>query len=238
MANKINTMQQWYQQEVGAWLLEHESIQLAVQLQKTRGDFLVQMGGTPDLLHCKSSAITQKIFLSSELNSNNICSISADAHELPLIPNSIDVIVLVHVFEFTKYPIKVLHELFYTLKPSGKLFILGFNPCSLLGIQKLFNDKKNIPWSGRFWSRAHVLRWLVNNDFKIKYSKTMAFGLLRHRLQSRKLKVFDEVLGQLLIPAGGGVFLIVAQKKVYAPIRKRLIWQRKRPLRRMVSTTR
>ncbi|WP_244670049.1 class I SAM-dependent methyltransferase [Coxiella endosymbiont of Amblyomma nuttalli] len=123
------------------------------------------MRGSLDVTHSAKSLIFTHIRLTSQFINDSILSIQTSWRELPLLPNSIDVIVLVHLLEFIDYPVKLLREVFHALKPNGQLVILGFNPWSLWEARETFVQR--IPWKGKFWSRAQVKRWLTNFNYSI-----------------------------------------------------------------------
>ena len=56
--------------------------------------------------------------------------------ELPLAPESVDVIVMVHVLEFIAKPPVLLREVYQALAPGGQLIIVSLNPWSLWGIDE------------------------------------------------------------------------------------------------------
>lgn len=232
MENFLEVMQKWYQQASGSWVLTLESEELSRILKNIRGVYLVQMGGSLDLAHSKKSPIFTHIQLTSQFINNSILSIQTGWRELPLLPNSVDVIVLVHLLEFIDYPVKLLQEIFHALKPNGQLIILGFNPWSLWGLKKTFS--RGVPWKGKFWSRAQVKRWLINFNYSILYSKTFCHGLPSQKKLARQTRAFIETAAQLALPASGGIYLLVAKKKVYAPIQPEILWAKRRFLTRGV----
>ncbi|ACJ18966.1 class I SAM-dependent methyltransferase [Coxiella burnetii] len=219
------SMQEWYQQPPGSWLLTLECEEAARVLSNIKGRYLVQMGGTADLAHSAMSPILYQIRLMSQPDNLSSLTIQTEYQDLPLLPNSVDVVVIVHLLEFIDYPVKLLQEIFQALKPDGRLLIFGFNPLSLWGMNKFFNLKKDIPWNGKFWSRAQVKRWLINFNYSILFSKTFCYGYPRKKKPGRRLQLFSEVAGQLSLPTAGGIYLLVAKKSVYAPLLHKIVWK-------------
>ena len=219
------SMQEWYQESPGSWLLTLECEEAARVLSNIKGRYLVQMGGTADLAHSAMSPILYQIRLTSQPDDLSSLTIQTEYQDLPLLPNSVDIVVLVHLLEFIDYPVKLLQEIFQVLKPDGRLLIFGFNPWSLWGMNKFFNFKKNIPWKGKFWSRAQVKCWLINFNCSILFSKTFCYGFPRRKKLRRRMQLFTEVAGQLSLPAAGGVYLLVAKKSVYAPLLHKIFWK-------------
>lgn len=97
------------------------------------------------MIQSEKRQIFTHIQLMSHFMNDSILSIQMNWCKLSLLSNSVDVIVLVHLLEVIDYPIKLLQvkllqEIFYTLKPSGKLIILSCNPWSLWELKKLFPE--------------------------------------------------------------------------------------------------
>ena len=220
-------MQEWYQQPPGSWLLTSECEEAARILRNIKGRYLVQIGGTSDLAHSAASSIPYQIRLMSYLDVDLSLTVQTDYQDLPLLPNSIDVVVLVHLLEFIDYPVKLLQEIFQALNPGGRLLIFGFNPWSFWGISKCLYFKKNIPWNGKFWSRAQVKWWLVNHNYFILLSKTFCYRFPRKKKPRRRIQLFSEGVGQFTVPAAGGVYLLMAKKSVYAPVLPEIVWKSK-----------
>lgn len=229
----------WYQQIPGSWLLDLERSQMGNILAKTHGDHLMQIGGTNDLRHSADSPIYHRFQLVTE--PSTLCDypqIHASFHNLPILPDSLNVVLLIHVLEFTNHPVQLLEEVYQCLAPGGQLIILGFNPWSCWGLHKLFSGEKECPWIGKFWSRAQIKQWLRGYDYSIGMNKTLCFRSPRGKSRSRQFTLFTEVLGQLCFPTLGGVYLITARKKVYDRLKQRQFWWKKRlAVRRVIGLT-
>jgi|GEM_PF-1376373 len=68
-------------------------------------------------------------------------------HELPLLCDSVDVVVIHHALEFDANPRVILREAYQALVLGGHMVLIGFNPCSLWGIKSFFakkNNRKNV----------------------------------------------------------------------------------------------
>ena len=232
-------MNTWYRKQPGAWLMSLERFQMTTLLAKIKGKYLMQMGGPPDLLLDADSPMHFRFYVSAETPEKGTACIQADFCELPIEPDSLDVVLLIHVLEFSEYPVQALEEAYQSLTPGGRLIIVGFNPWSLWGLTKIVKQEKTLPWQGKFWSRAQVRQWLRSYDCKIETYKTFCFRSPRTKVQSRKSSTFFETLGQLCCPGMGGVYLITAKKKVYAPLEQRSYRWKKHMLirRRLVQPT-
>ncbi len=224
----MNTLQNWYQRQPGSWIKDRECEESARLLKRLHGDCLLQIGGTSDLAHSQECRVPYRFGLGEK---DECFHVHSDKQHLPVQPNRINVVLLVHRLEYVHYPVKLLKDVHHSLAPGGHVLIFGFNPWSLMGLKRLLSSKKSMPWQGKFWSRAQVKRWLIRSDFTILKSKTFCFGW--------RGTLFKETLGQLFLPMAGGVYLIFAQKRVYEPIKERKIWLKKRTwVREIIEPTR
>lgn len=223
-------MEQWFKGTPGKCLLEAESILLNNLLPHLFGYYLLQLGGPINhqwLAHCR---IPQRIHLSETCpcHFQGAC-VQGSFVELPFAPDSIDVALLPHVLEFAARPKEILEEIYTALIPEGYVVVLGFHPWSLWGLTRFFKSSKKVPWKGKFYSSYQMRRWLSHLGYKIEDHKTLFF---RPPLKSanllRKL-LFMEAMGQLLWPYLGGVYLIVAKKRVHGvkPIRSKTLQKKK-----------
>ncbi len=206
----------WYRYCPGTVVLDQEREQLAKLLTHIFGDFLVQIGGPSDLSLVQASPIKKKIYLGPNTSSHQSEQIQANCLELPLIPGSVDLMVLAHSLEFVKNPGAVLQQVHQALVPSGRVIILGFNAWSLWGLQRCFSKQKDFPWHGKFRSIAKIKRSLYAVGLQTVISKTLFF---RPALQDRdalRRCLYFEPIGQFCFPWFGGIYMITAEKR--API--------------------
>lgn len=229
----------WYQQLPGSWLLDLERSQVANILARSHGDHLLQIGGTHDLRHSAESPINHRFQLVTALpTSGNYPHIHANLLELPILPHSVNVVLLIHVLEFIERPVQLLEEVYESLAPGGQIIILGFNPWSYWGLRKLFKRKKGCPWNGKYWSRAQIKQWLRGYDYSIDVNKTLCFRAPYGKSPSRQFTLFTEAFGQLCFPTLGDVYLISATKRVYDPLQQRQFWWKRRTfIRRVIEPT-
>lgn len=121
-------------------------------------------------------------------------------------PESIDTMVLFHVLEFAKNPKTVLKEIHRSLVNGGYLIILGFNPHSIWGINKLFKKSDKNIWSGKWLSPGKMYRLLHEAGFDAGDYQTVYF-----RPPMKKM-LFMEGLGQIFWPYCGASYMFVARK--------------------------
>lgn len=115
-------------------------------------------------------------------------AIQADPERLPIRPESMDVVLCARVIEQNPHRCAVLQEIHRILKPEGKIVVLGDNRWRLSG------------WQVNAMSRA-----LKKIGFSVDKEKTFCFPFCHP---------ISETLGQLLFPAWGATYMIVAVKNV------------------------
>lgn len=207
--------EQWYRTFPGMGLTKIERSHLTRLLKKSKGQVLIQVGGPADLSLIEKSPIKHRIHLDTAVHQHaSLPCAQTHLDEIPIAPDSVDAIVLVHSLSFVDDPQAVLHEMYRTLKGEGDLFILGFNPWSLWGLAHKNGNRHGYPWNGRFWSRSKIMRWLNVLDYCVVSTRTLCF---RPPVQSKKwwrALLPMEYMGYVLMPWMGSVYLIHAKRRV------------------------
>lgn len=223
--SSIIQLENWFKKPLGKSLLEAENNLLGNLLPKLFGYHLLQMGGLSENLWLKHCRIPHRIHLSPgcPCHFDGSC-IVGKFDNLPLACNSIDVALLPHVLEFADRPELILQETYNALAPEGHIVILGFHPWSLWGLAKLFKNHHLAPWSGKFYSSFTVRYWLREAGYTVENHQTLFFRPPLTNPYWLKKIFFMEAIGQLLWPYLGGIYLIVAKKKVltFTPARMML----------------
>ena len=92
--------------------------------------------------------------------------------DLPIATNSIDLLVLPHVLEFSVNPHQILREVQRVLMPEGHAVIACFNPWSLWGVRRLFNRTPEVyPWDANFITLPRLKDWLALLELEIAGGK-------------------------------------------------------------------
>lgn len=208
-------MDYWYQREPGLLILEQERRLLSGLLQDKRGDFLLQFGGPSDLSLSSASPISSKVYIALQANRRHFTAetIVAEQLQLPILPGSIDVVVLAHVLGLVDEPQLFLQEVVQTLAPDGQLFLFGFNRWGLWRLSRLAEKESSFPWVTRFYSLRQVLSWLRNFNLDIVVKQTLGYRPLSMNSEKWHQCYFMETLGQTCLPSIGGIYFIVAQKR-------------------------
>jgi SAM-dependent methyltransferase len=228
--DSFEKLSRWFLHAPGKQLLGAESKLLCNLLPRLFGYYLLQLGGpivNPWLAECR---IPHRIHVSTVCPCDNTARscVQADFVQLPFEPNSIDVVLLPHTLEFMDNPRQILEEAYQVLIPEGYIVILGFQPWSLWGLTRLLKKRNAVPWSGKFYSSLKIREWLSQFGYKVEDHKSLFFRPPLENQNWLSQLFFLEIIGQLLWPYLGGVYLIVAKKRVtsYIPIKSTLFPKR------------
>lgn len=150
----------------------------------------------------------------------------ADADELPLPSDVVDVAVLHHVLDFSEYPHEALKESARVVQSSGHLIIVGFNPWSLFGLWRLLGSCfSSAPvWRCRCLSVVRIVDWL---KFVGLEPEQVTYGAFKPPLKRagllRRLGFFNRAMMKLKVPLGD-YYVIRARKMRLRPIRGNKQW--------------
>ncbi len=229
-----HALREWYKTPLGLAVHEQESRKFKTILPNLFGYHLVQFSQHAELDYLETSTIRHRIIL--DLDNYNLASdinLRCNPHQVAIACDSVDVVVLPHTLEVDMSPHQVLREVDRILVPEGKVVITGFNPWSHWGMRKLCNPwSKKSPWDLNFVSPFRLKDWLSLLGFEIETVETFFYRPpIGHPLAVNKLHIFDKI-GAKLWPAFGGVYIMVANKKVstMTPIRPRWYMRHQSPV--------
>jgi SAM-dependent methyltransferase len=141
-------------------------------------------------------------------------SLRADFRDLPIAANSIDLVVLAHVLEFSDNPHQVLREVARVLMPEGQVLIAAFNPWSPWGWKRAFGGRAAYPWHGRFINLPRLKDWLTLLELEVSGGQMCCY---RPPLAAEKWLqrwAFMDAAGDRWWPIAGGVYFLQAVKRV------------------------
>ncbi len=142
-------------------------------------------------------------------------ALQADFTDLPIAANSVDLVVLPHVLEFSADPHQILREVVRILVPEGQVVISGFNPWSLLGMKRLIpRARGQMPWCGHFIQLPRLKDWLSLLSLDVIGGRMQ--GYAPPFSQERWLRRFGfmDAAGDRWWPFAGGVYFLQAVKHV------------------------
>ena len=140
-----------------------------------------------------------------------------DFAELPFASQSLDLVVLPHVLEFTAEPHQVLREVERVLIPEGQVIICGFNPASLWGLRQVagrLTKAHFLPQDGEFISVPRLKDWLKLLNMEVNRGH---FGCYVPPCTSEKwLRRFSfmEKAGGRWWPYLGALYMVHAIKRI------------------------
>lgn len=158
----IPGMDAWLASAPGRYVLDWEQRQLdgivadifgfnALQLGLPQGDFLR----------------ANRIPLRQQAGEHGQVDVLCNYTALPFASNSIDLVVLPHILEFSDEPHQILREVERILIPEGQVIVIGFNPLSLWGLKRKLDRNGEYPWNGTYLSINRLKDWLKLLGFEV-----------------------------------------------------------------------
>lgn len=234
-------LRSWYGGDLGRLLLDSERRELGVILPDLFGYYLVQVGSAMEEYLLGASLIRRHVVVDEAWPTREVLdgecprasAVFGHARALPLQGDSVDVVLMPHTLEFEENPHEALREVERVLVSEGHVVILGFNPWSLWGLWRLFTWRRRLhpPWHGTYRSISRIKDWLALLGFDVIETRSCFFRPPVRHLGFLKRLRWMERLGWRWWPYRGGVYIIVAKKRVVTltPLRPR--W---RPRRRLI----
>ncbi|MCR4304905.1 MAG: class I SAM-dependent methyltransferase [Gallionella sp.] len=142
--------------------------------------------------------------------------------ELPFDCDSLDLVLMPHVLEFSEHPHQVLREVERVMMPEGNLIISGFNPRSLWGLKKtlgrlrhaLGSRQEGYPWSGNFIALPRLKDWLELLGFEVVGGRFAVYVPPFSQTKWLERFAFMEKAGDRWWAVSGGVYFVHAIKRV------------------------
>lgn len=231
----LAALRQWYGTPAGAYSRSCDFALASAVLPDLFGYHFVQVGQTVDqgAELADFSRISHRVIVDVDGQETSRGSLVSCADALPLLANSVDVLVLPHTLEFCPNPQGILREAERVLIGEGHLLILGFNPWSLYGLcRQALAWRGGAPWSGHFFSPHRLRDWLGVLGLVVERVMRVSFRPpLHHAAWHRRLEIMER-LGGHFWPACGNAYGILACKRVMVarPVRLHLRRQRRMPV--------
>lgn len=202
---------EWFDEGFGQKLYQRQKARCEQKLSQLFGYRLAQIGISPR--HCLLENLQPSHkFILSRARDGASCQCEFDA--LPLPSDTIDIVLVHHVLDFSDHPHQALIEAARLVKAGGHIVIIGFNPLSLFGLYKW----PGVVWPGKaVWRhnslrKGRVIDWLQLLGFQVNYRPLAADEVLSDQLNQWQKK------GRALDLSRGAFYMIVAQKMV-TPLR-------------------
>ena len=197
--------------------------ELAPWWPKFFGYHLVKLGALSSEITIADCSINNQVNICGK---GRLTTVIGDIDDLPMQEHSVDVCLLSHALEFSLDPHHVIREANRVLIPNGYLVITGFNPLSLVGLNKFFPyRRKQSPWNEHFFTPMRIKDWLHLMGFEILADQRCLHTTLTGKLSAESLQSSWHSFAKNYLPALGSIYVIVAKKRVLplTPIKPK--WQ-------------
>ncbi len=144
-------------------------------------------------------------------------AVAHDYTELPFASQSLDLVVLPHVLEFSEEPHQVLREVERVLIPEGQLIVCGFNSASLWGARRMAGratDSQFFPQHGEFISLPRMKDWLKLLNMEVNRGHFGCYAPPCKNTKWLQRFSFMEKAGDRWWPYLGAVYVVQAIKRV------------------------
>lgn len=223
---------EWLATPLGRALAAQEAVVVRRLLGQCFGYHLVQLGGPCDGSMMEGSPVRHRIVLRAdppETPVQGVECVLGTPQALPFAASSVDVLLLVHVLEYSPDPHQLLREVDRVLIPEGHALVVGFNPWSLWGLWRLLLGwREEPPWCGRFIGARRLGDWLRVLGFAVDRPAYTMFRPPLPRVARWPVHGRLERMGAYFTPWLGGVYVLRACKRVEGLTPLELHWQRAR----------
>jgi len=213
-------MHQWLQSPTGRYLLDWEQQRCDEAVADVFGYHSLQLG-LPMLQGLRANRMPQRWLAVESMDATAAalpgCAVHAvlEPSALPFAESSLDLLVLPHTLESTCDPHGALREVARVLVPEGRAVIFGINPASWWGIQSAVTPRgtrlPDVRSAIGYWRLRDWLRLLALDV------QAVEFGCHRPAVQSLQWHErwgWMDALGERAWPILGGVYCVVATKRV------------------------
>ena len=226
----IEHQDQWLQTPLGNYLQAKEQALFDHAVSDVFGFNAVQVGMLRmDLLRNSRMPFCLRVDV-------NDGAVRCEPSQLPFVTNSIDLLQLPHVLEFSENPHQTLREAERVLVPEGQIMISGFNPISSWGLKRLVAKDEGYPWNGNFMSLLRIKDWLALLGFEITATRMACYAPpFRNPSWLERFQGLDKAGGGRW-PMMGGIYFIMAKKRVIGMRLIRPSWQAAKLKSKLVPT--
>lgn len=217
----------WFQTPLGQAVFRDQQSRVANLTDALTGARQLVIGVSHELPLATRSDFTQRmqttpVWTPDQPDGVVVCR----SEELPFPSESMDLVVVHHAQDFSRWPHQVVREASRVLKSCGYLVMIGFNALSYWGLCKLVSRGQRAPWCGRFMTRFRLEDWLNLLESEVEHAET---GFFRPPLKSEQaLASLRGLEGRdpcRRVMPGGAYYCLLAQKRVLAPTDRRRYWR-------------
>lgn len=203
----------WFATPLGRHLLERERAFCHAHLSTLGGYRLAHLGISPqhNLLGSFSQLHKFALFPSAVSGAASACDFDA----LPLPGDSIDIVLLHHLLDFSRRPHAVLSEAARVVTAGGHIALFGFNPLSLFGLSKwpgvLFSSHP--VWRHNSLRAGRAMDWLRLLGFQPLLLHWSGYPLAHHNSDKVSGLTLPALAQNARLPFGL-FYLLVARKQM------------------------
>jgi SAM-dependent methyltransferase len=203
----------WSETPLGAYALAWEQTQIDAAVEDVFGFNALQIG-TPEIDYLRMNRMPTRFVLGPQA----ACQVRGELMQWPIATQSIDLVVLAHVLEFSEQPHQLLRELERVLVPEGQVVIAGFNTLSLWGLRQWMMPRQTRklregPWSGQFIGLLRLKDWLQLLGFELNGGQFGCYAPPFSSPQWLSRCRFLEPAGARWWPIAGSVYVVRAVKR-------------------------
>ena len=206
---EISTLADWFTTTQGQYFLSREQAYFDHAVSDIFGYNALQIG-LPQFDFLRSSRMPMRAIGGIEQD----VAVRLDVNHLPFDSDSVDLMLLAHVLEFTDQPHQTLREVVRTLRPEGNVIISGFNPHSLWGMRRHFDSKTDYPWCGNFITLPRLKDWLALLGCELVAGRFSAYAPPFQNPDSPASSSYMEPAGERWWAMFGGIYFLQATKRV------------------------
>ncbi|MGB8516798.1 MAG: methyltransferase domain-containing protein [Gallionella sp.] len=203
------SLNEWFTTAQGQYVLRREQAYFDKTVADIFGFNALQLGMNQHEF-LRQSRMPLRVRAGDEPDSNvRLCH-----DELPFANESMDLLLLPHILEFSPHPHQILRDVERVLMPEGNLIISGFNPISLWGLRRKLGSKNGYPWCGDFIALKRLKDWLALLGFVVVGGRFTAYAPPFHHTATLERCQFMEAAGDRWWAVSGGVYFLHAIKRV------------------------
>lgn len=140
-----------------------------------------------------------------------MCAVHAEPIHLPFANESVDLVVLPHVLEFSDHPHQILREVERVLMPEGSVVVTGFNPWSLWGARCALTQVH--PWCAKMIGVPRLRDWFHLLGLETRFGALGCYAPPFAEKQWLRRWKFMDLAGNRWWPVAGAVYVLQAIKR-------------------------
>jgi SAM-dependent methyltransferase len=204
-----NACANWHYSDYAQQYYARERPFLNAGLRQSVGPCVLQIGQRLD--QSIVDDLELPYLLKADFNVNDAADTVLDPAFLPFAPDSFSTVILPHVLETHGLHHQLLREAHRVLQNEGHIVLTGFNPNSLVGLQRFI--RPSAACVGHYYSVRRVIDWLQLLGFEVVASSMFQYAPLSKGPGFRRAFNFLESVGNRWLPMTGGGYMISAKKR-------------------------